>query len=377
MKKVISFLFFLVPVGIISSLLHQAGASAGAANVLAFLACVAVVLANRKFSGADTFGAVKMGVDVELWLPDVVPTLFKNNEFLLASTDHSSYVNALTVHIPQEATALSWIKNRVKGGAATNTNLRTDTVLDYSIDEYTSEPMLITDAEMKQLSYNKRAAVLTQLMKKGKETIADNIIYIWGSTGTGGNILRSTGVRNNDVAAGVETTNLLVNGTATGLRKYFGLYDLRQAGLKLDKMKVPAAGRVCLLSANMYQQLMDDVVATKYRDGLQMGKVMETGQINEILGFKIFMRAEVLTYTNASTPVKKTVGAAEATTDNDCAICWHPDFVARAIGDYTLYYNAGMAANYGDVMSALIRMGGSKMYTAETGVVTIVQDAAA
>lgn len=378
MKKVLSLLSFLTVAGFLSSGLQQAGAVPFVSYALAFLFLLGVVLLSKKYANPyGNTGITRNGIDMELWLPQVVPTLFKSNEFLLESTDHSSYVNALTVHIPQEAAALDWTKNRAKGGAPTNTNLRVDTVLDYNIDEYTSVPMLITDAEMKQLSYDKRGSVLLQLMKKGKETIADNILYLWGATGTGGNILRTTGIRNNDPSEGVQVTDLIPSG-ASGQRKFFGLWDLRRASLKLDNMKVPNDGnRVCILSANQYQQLMDDCVATKYRDGLQNGAVMKTGQVNYILGFRIYMRAEVLVYNNAATPVRKTVGAASAATDNDAALCFHPDFVCLAIGDYKLYYNADQATHYGDVMSALIRMGGSKMYTNETGVVAIVQDAAA
>jgi hypothetical protein len=377
MKKVISFLSFITFVGFLSSGLQQAGASPFVAYASAFLILMGVVLANKHFAISNIAGVYKNGIDTEIWLPDLMPTLFKSNEFLLESTDHSSYVNNLTVHIPQEAVALDWDKNPAVGGAPDNTNVRVDTVLDYNIDVWASKPMLVTDAEMKQLSYDKRVAVLQQIMKKGKETIADNVLYAWRATGTGGNILRTTGIKNNDVAEGVEVTSLVVPG-ATGFRKYSGLYDLRQASLKLDKMRVPNDGnRVAIYSANQYQQLMDDCVATKYRDGLQSGKAMKTGQVNEILGFRIYMRAETLSYTNAGTPVAKVPGAAAAATDNDAILCFHPDFVARAIGDNKIFYNADMAVNLGDVMRVLIRMGASKCYTNETGVVAIVQDAAA
>lgn len=374
MKKLTSLLAFLVIAGFGSSVISQAGAASPAvATALAFLLTGIAAYAQRKYGNKNFTMA---GINVEMWYPQVIPTLFKNNEFLMRSTDHSAFVNAYAVHVPQEAAGRDWVKNRAKGGQPVDTYQRTDTVVDYNIDEWTSDPMLITNAEEVQLSYDKRASVLNQMMKVGKQTIADNILYTWGATaGSAANILRTTGFQNNDTASVISTSIGLANSTATGSRKVFGLYDMKRAQFLLDSQNVPREGRVMVMSANMYQQLLDDVVISKYRDAASVMD-MANGVANRIMGFDIYVRASVLTYDNAGTPVRKAVGAAGATDDNDAVLFWQEDQVARAIGDYKLYYNADQAVYYGDVMSALIRMGATKVRSTEIGLGAIVQDVA-
>lgn len=375
MKKLTSLLAFLFIAGLGSSVISQAGAASPAvATALAFLLVGMAAYAQRKYGNKNYTVA---GINVELWLPQVVPTLFKNNEFLLQSTDHSAYVNGYSVHVPLSATPRDWEKNRAKGGAPATTYQRTDTVTDYLIAEWTSDPMLITNAEEVQLSYDKRASVLNEMMMKGKQTIADDVIYSWGATGaSAANILRTSGIVNNDVTNGVVASSLsLVNSDATGSRKVFGLYDLRRAHKLLNSQNVPKEGRCMLMSSNMYDELMSDVITSKYRDAASVMD-MTDGKVNRILGFDIYERSSVLTYTNAATPVKKAIGAVGAADDNDAVLFWQKDQVARAIGEYNLYYNAGQAVFYGDVMSALLRCGSTIIRSTEIGVGAIVQDAA-
>lgn len=377
MKRFLSFIPVLLFAGLISTGIVQAtGCSMwlAAPAALAFMALLAFLSPVRNAADGNL---VAYGIDTQVWLNRLMKLLYKNNDFLMRSDDQSQYVNNITVNIPQEAAGQAWTKNRALGGAATNTTIRTDTVLAYNIDVWTSEPMLVTDAEMKQLSYPKVDAVLEQLIKIGRETIANNMIYNWGATaGSLSNIIRTSGFQNNDQTTVISTSTGLVNTTATGSRKVFGLYDVKQAKKLLDKQNVPQNGRVMLMTPDMYDQLIDDIVVTKYRDASQLMD-MKNGAVNRIMGFDIYMRSSVLTYSNAATPVKQAVGASENEDDNDAVLFWQEDHVARAIGENQIYYFANSPTHYGDVMSGLIRMGGSKNLTTERGIGAIVQAAGA
>jgi hypothetical protein len=75
--------------------------------------------------------------------------------------------------------------------------------------------------------------------------------------------------------------------------------------------------------------------------------------------------------------VVRAFGSVAAGDDNDAILFWHKAFVAKAIGDIHVYETPNSAIHYGDVYSALVRMGASKKRTSELGVGAIVQTAAA
>ena len=57
--------------------------------------------------------------------------------------------------------------------------------------------------------------------------------------------------------------------------------------------------------------------------------------------------------------------------DNQAAICWHPNFVRKALGAHKVFVEVGKADMYGDVMSALVRFGALRARNDDKGVVTI------
>lgn len=371
MKKIIAFLFTGTVLGTVSHKLIQGGTN----PMLAVLSAVAIVLALGFIQSKRTaHNYTTNDIQPEVWLPDLVKSLFMDNEFLMRSVNDSDYVNYKTVHKPQEAAGVAWVKNRVWGAAPSDATDRADTILSYNIDEWTSELMRVLNIDVLQLSYDKRRAVLDQMLKIGKETIANNMLYNWGAS-TSGNILRTSGFRNNDETGGIVTSNLNhVNDTATGSRNVFGLYDMKRAFTAASKWKLGKKGWVMVMTPNMYQELLDDMLASKYRSHTP-DVDPKTGIVDKVMNFDIYTRDEVLTYTNAATPVRKAVGAAAATTDNDGVLFWSERAVCAAIGANKLMYNPDQAAYGGDVMRGFIYMGGSKERTSEIGVGAIVQGA--
>ena len=151
-----------------------------------------------------------------------------------------------------------------------------------------------------------------------RQTIADNLLIEWAPTSTTGTILRTAG--------GTVGTTLL--GT-TGNRKKFTVDDLKKAQLALSKQNVPMEGRYALISADMFQQLSDDMSATQYRD-FSAAYDVKDGVIGRLFGFNIMMRSGVVTYNNASTPVVNAYGATPNASDNDGVLCWQAVQVVKA-----------------------------------------------
>lgn len=304
-----------------------------------------------------------MAIQKEIWQDHIEGNLFKNNEFLLASTDAGQYVlQGKVVHIPQAGASATVQKNR--SSLPATVVQRTDTDVTYTLDEYTTDPILIPNAEQYELSYNKRESVLAEYEASLRQTIADNLLIDWAPTGATGTIIRTTGTATATTLAGT-----------TGNRKKFTVNDLKAAQLQLNKQNVPMEGRYALMSADMFQQLTDDMSATQYRD-FSAAYDVKDGILGRLFGFNIMMRSGVVTYDNAPAPVVNPYGAAVNITDNDGILCWQISAVERALGQITFFERIGDPTYYGDVYSVGVRMGGRIRRQDAAGIIAIAQDAA-
>jgi hypothetical protein len=248
---------------------------------------------------------------------------------------------------------------------------RTDTDVTYNLDVYTSDPILIPNADTVELSYDKRESVLTEYEESLNEVIADYILTKWSPVG---NIIRTSGIPNNDATASPIAVPADTNG-ATGNRLKFGLYDLKQVASQLDKANIARNDRYGILNVDMYTQLVDDLIATKYRDSSVLYDAT-TNELKEILGFKIYRRANVVTYTNDSTPVLNPYGTAGTSTDNAAGLFWQKNAVGRAKGPTMFFSQVDSPTYYGDLYSFLQRMGARIRRVNEENIIALVQTAA-
>jgi hypothetical protein len=303
-----------------------------------------------------------MAIQKEIWQDHIEGNLFKNNEFLLASTDAGQYVlQGKVVHIPQAGATATVVKNR--SSVPATVVQRTDTDITYALDEYTTDPILIPNAETFELSYNKRESVLGEYEASLRQTIADNLLIDWSPSGSTGYVVRTTGT----------STASHLSGT-TGTRKKFTVNDLKNAQLQLNKQNIPMEGRYALMSADMFQQLTDDMSVTQYRD-FSAAYDVKDGVLGRLFGFNIMMRGGVVTYDASTAPLVNAYGAASNATDNDGVLCWQIGAVERALGLITFFERIGDPTYYGDVYSVSVRMGGRIRRSDAKGLVAIVQDA--
>ncbi len=303
-----------------------------------------------------------MAIQKEIWQDHIEGNLFKNNEFLLASTDAGQHVmQGKVVHIPQAGAKATVEKNRSTLPATVIQ--RTDSDVMYVLDEYTTDPILIPNAESFELSYNKRESVLGEYESSLRETIADNLLIEWSPSGVTGTTIRTTGV--------ATATHLA---DTVGNRKKFTVNDLKYAQLQMNKQNIPMEGRYALISADMFQQLTDDMSATQYRD-FSAAYDVKDGILGRLFGFNIMMRGSVVTYNNDPSPVVHAYDDVTEATDNDGVLCWQMSAVERALGQVTFFERMGDPTYYGDIYSVGVRMGGRKRRSDAKGIVAIVQDA--
>ena len=316
------------------------------------------ILTFAAFVPTGMTGILAMAVQKEIWVNHIIGNLFKNNEFLNDCFVADEYVlQGKVVHIPQAAAAPSVEKNRTSLPATVVK--RSDTDVIYALDEFTSDPVLIPNADQYELSYNKRESVLAESEAATRELVAEWMLRNWAPTVSGYKLVTTGG----SVAAHTPS--------ATGTRKLPLLADVKKLGKAMDKENIPSEDRYIMWDADMYDQFLECLTATQYRD---FSSTMDAakGIVGELFGFKFMKRSTCLVYDNGLTIYDP--GYTGATTDKAAALAWQKNCVERALGTVDFFEHIKDPLYYGDVYSLLIRMGGRKRRASGAGVIALVQD---
>ncbi|MDN4754442.1 hypothetical protein QYZ87_07865 [Porphyromonadaceae bacterium W3.11] len=263
-----------------------------------------------------------MALQTEIWINDIIEGLFADNSFLSRSVDHSDYVKERVVHVPNAGKSRGVKKNRSSYPAVVEQ--REDIDLTYMIDEYTTDPVHITDKDKVELSYDKRQSVIRQDKSELHEEVAKGILENWVPKKEAGQM------------------NLIGS--------KFTRQDLSAIRKKFNKEGVPQKGRCVLLDPDSEGDLLDSLTesqAQAYHSAVDV----ERGVVGKILGF------EILTPRPMPTGVK--------------ALAWHPNSLSRAMGDVKAFDNSNDATYYGDVLSFLLRAGGSIIRDDAKGVLAL------
>lgn len=298
-----------------------------------------------------------MGLQREIWIESIVGNLFADNSFVSRSTDHSAFVNNLTVHVPNAGAAPSVTKGRNSFPASVGS--RTDTDLNYQIGEFTTDPFRISNAEEVELSYDKRESIVSASRSALAEAVAEDILKAW-------------------VPASFEkvlTTGDAITAhvaSATGNRKAVTKADILAVKKIFDKNNIPQDGRCFLLDYEMYNQLLSALTEANANAFLASADA-QRGVVGKLYGFDFYLRSSVLRTNAAGSALSNNTTA----TDSAGALAWHPSCVSRAMGNTELFEEENSPSYYGDVVSALVRAGGKYIRTDKKGVVVLAQDTAA
>lgn len=314
----------------------------------------------ERFAPSESRHVTAYAITREWWVNYIMENLFPKNSFMdRCFDDGDDVVGGKTVHISQAGSHPNVTKNRAVFPAVVTE--RVDTDANYDLDEYSTDPIRIRNAEQAELSYDRTASVMMTSMEQLRTALANDLAWKWAAS-LAANIVRTTGA---------DSAENLVNATATGTRKILTLADVRKARKILNKQNVAYEGRVLLLDSNMLDELMSDS-ALLTRDNAQEVD-LKAGTLVRLYGFEVMERSLVTTYNNAGTPVKKDPAAAEAASDNAGALAYGPSYVSRALGDIEPFEDLRSPTHYGDVYSFLVRCGGRQRRGDGKGVVSIVQ----
>lgn len=294
-----------------------------------------------------------MALQTQIWINSIVELLFADNTFAARSIDHSAFVTDKTVHVPNAGSAPSVVKNRSVFPATAAQ--REDYDLTYDINEYSTDPVHIQDAERVELSYNKRESVLKQM----KSALADkahlDLALSWVPSGY-------AKVGTSGAAAPAHMPS------STGNRQAMTKADVLAVKNLFDLDDIPQTGRCMLLDAVMYNQLMASLSESE-ANAFNASVNAQRGILGRLYGFDFYMRSSVF---RVAANGASMASSASATT-SAAGLAWQEDCVSRAMGNHELFENNKDALFYGDVMSALVRAGGSYIRNDKKGVAVIYQ----
>lgn len=299
-----------------------------------------------------------MPIQKEIWQRSIVEGFFADNTFASKAENDDIYVNeGKKVHIPNAGAASKVVKNRASLPASAKT--RTDVDVEYTLDEFTTDPIRIPHADTVELSYDKRNSVISQDRAQLFETAYQELLYNWAPGKE--NCVSTTGA-----AEAAHTEG------ATGNRKAVDKKDILALMTKMDKDNVPQEDRYLLLDAVMYAQLLASLTETE-AIGFYAAADVKKGVIGSIYGFNVMKRSQVLRYNGDNL---KKFGVAGAAADNAAALAWQKSCLSRALGEVKVFDSTDDPLYYGDIYSFLVRAGGAVRRSDKKGVYALVQAAA-
>ena len=310
-----------------------------------------------------------MALPKEIWEKQIQKQLFLNDQFLnTVGLDHSMYVDNKTVHIPQAGSNPTVSVNLTSFPAAVGS--RTDVDLTYDMNIYYTQPIRVGLDETAFLSYEKRASVLDSHLNKLRNVIGNRTLYSWGGGVPTASIVRTSGT----------ATAKALAPSATGTRKaptVDDLFDIRNVlGMQNLNPNDPIYG---IIPENMYWEMVKNDNIKKY---LEWGAapIGISGEVPMVAGITLLRRSAVTVWDNTGTPVIKTIGSegtpsSPATSDNQGALFISNSYVSKAMGAIKVYDENNSPTYYGDIISATVIHGASKMRTNGEGIVALVQSA--
>lgn len=313
-----------------------------------------------------------MALQKDIWLPFIEEVLFPEDKFLEYSQDHSAWIDGLNIHIPQAGATPGMVQNNTSVPLAITQ--RTDTELIYTMNNYKIVPIVVTDLEELQISYDKMKSILSTYYKQASYGIANVGIYAWQPVGATRQVRMSGSATGSALAPG-----------ATGTRNAIALADVLALKTILDLDFIPEEGRKLLMPPSIHQQLLSigniqQFYAYNYAS-------LQTGKVPLLFGFEVLVRPNLPIFDNSSTPLLKsiildtsTIGGltfgtpvSPATTDNLSVFAFHPEFVSKAKSSVKLFTQSNVPQYYGSIVSAEVQFGASPLRTGGTGTAVLIQ----
>lgn len=306
-----------------------------------------------------------MAIQKEIWLNTIVENLFAPRTFMAKSIDDGGFVvEGKKVHVPNAGAASKVQVNR--SSVPAKASARTDTDLEYIIDEHTTDPVHIPNAETVELSYDKRQSVIATDREALEESVAVNMLYRWAGKVDAKHVVKTTG----------EARKAHTSASATNNRKKVTRADIEALMNKFNEDSVPQTGRYLLLDAFMYGDLFNDLTEAQQNAFLGCADASR-GVVGKFASFEILDPRQVLRVKASDGKTLIKWDASGEATELAAGLAWQSSCVSHAKGEVKMFSKEDDPLYYGDVYSFLVRAGGAPRRNDLKGVALLVEDTAA
>ena len=312
--------------------------------------------------------ALFMAIQKEIWSTHVEEGLFADNKFLSTFEQaEKENIEGRVVHIAQAGTASNVEKNRAVLPATPQP--RTDDLVSYQINEFTSDPIYVTNADTVELSYDKRNSVLKEDRKTLAKEVAQDVLL---------SVVKAQVGANTDLPASsiLTTTGAAVPASApgaTGQRKAYALNDLQRGQAFFMTQDIWTEDRMfALLTPQAAVQMFpaDSLITATYMAAVSPEE-RKAGIMYKAYGFNIMVRSTVYVLSDAG--AFKPLSAATAATDNEGIVFYNGDALEFAMGDVEFFENEGDATYYTSICSFLVRCGARAKRKGYEGIMVLKQ----
>ena len=298
-----------------------------------------------------------MALQTQVWLKTLQENFFPDNSFVAKSENDSQYVENKTVHVPNAGKPSGVKVNRSTLPAAIHE--RVDNELTYDIDELTTDPIRISNADTVELSYDKRVSVIKNDKEELQRVASELILHRWAKGADAAHpILTDGGERGAHTEQG------------TGKRRKMTANVVHQVALRMDKQDLPKTGRYMILDTDMYGDLLDSLTEAGRLAFLSTANVAK-GTVGQLYGIDIFSRSTALRL-KANGEVITDPNGGEAT-EVAAGFAWQSGCVSHAFGEAKMFSSIDDPTYYSDIYSFLMRVGGAPRRYDKKGVLLVAE----
>lgn len=182
------------------------------------------------------------------------------------------------------------------------------------LDKYQTRASKVTDDEIRGLSYDKKSTVIERHREAVDQEKCARALHALAPS-----------------ANGTKTPVIVTTGADYNGRKRLTVQDIVNLKERFDVMKVPADGRVLVLSPEHVNDLLiqDISFAQRYQNTAE-------GKIVRMYGFEIYEFVDCPVY-NSTNNQKKAFGAAAAGTDVTASVAFYAPLMMKATGETKAY----------------------------------------
>lgn len=310
----------------------------------------------------------------EVFAKDIKGALFPDNAFISVLKDRTSEVlGGKTISFTQAGSV-----PQIESGDTITYPLpvveRQDETVTFGLRAFSSPVIRVTNLIEQQLNPQYRQSVLGETTSAMEDKVAEYCIYqlICANSSIGGTKQDNTPATAQTRPEIIETTGALVQSSihdALQQRKGITFNDFRKAGLKMDRMNLPKAGRYAIITADQAYTLFGDD-ALKFRD--PYGFDFKNNSIPQIHGFSIIIRSRAGVQTTAGVAKDMSIKTASViATDDAVSIFFQKDAAYKAIGQTNPFFMLNDPNYQADTFSYNQYVGVGREYKDSKGIILL------